>query len=64
MDLGFVQQPLIRQIMNKEAAEILAAALEEDAQDHESGKYTEIGLKWDDVYGQILPIEDEFDNPI
>ena len=45
--------------MNKEAAEILALALEKDATDHESGQYHKIGLNWDDVYGQLLPIEND-----
>lgn len=50
--------------MNKEATEILAKALEKDAIDHESGKYDNIGHRWDDVYGQILPVEEDFNNPI
>ena len=50
--------------MNKEAAEILAEALEKDALDHESGNYDNIGLKWDDVYGQLLPIEEDIDQPV
>ena len=43
--------------MNNEAAEILADALERDAKDHDAGQYKDIGLKWDDIYGQLLPIE-------
>jgi len=50
--------------MNKEAAEIFAKALENDANDHDAGKYENIGMKWDDIYAQILPIEDDINNPI
>jgi len=49
--------------MNKEATEILATAIEKDALNHESGKYSKIGLSWDEVYGQLLPIED-IDQPM
>lgn len=50
--------------MNKEAAEIVACALEKDAADHVSGKYGNIGMCFDEVYGQILPIEEDVGNPI
>ena len=50
--------------MNPEAFEILAKALERDAAQQKSGKYSEIGMKWDEVYGEILPIEDDFENPL
>ncbi len=44
--------------MTTEAAEILADALEQDAQAQEAGKVDAIGLRWDDVYAEILPIQD------
>lgn len=50
--------------MNSEAAEILASALEQDASNHEGGNYSSIGSKWDDVYAELLPIEDDINNPI
>ncbi len=50
--------------MNLEASEILARALEEDIKTQELGNPLEIGEKWDDVYGELLPIEDDISNPI
>ena len=50
--------------MNSEAVNILAAALEEDAKNHDSEKYSAIGLNWDNIYGEILPIEDDFETPL
>lgn len=50
--------------MNKEAAKLFANALESDADDHDAGRYENIGMKWDDIYAQILPIEDDINNPI
>ena len=46
--------------MNKatEADDILAAALLEDAVAHESGSYDRIAEKYDEVYGELLPIQD------
>ncbi|HEB54832.1 MAG TPA: hypothetical protein ENI98_00725 [Gammaproteobacteria bacterium] len=44
--------------MKNEAAEILAKALEEDAIAQESGNIDDIGLRWDDVYAEILPLQD------
>ncbi|MDH3377754.1 MAG: hypothetical protein OEQ39_12465 [Gammaproteobacteria bacterium] len=44
--------------MTSESAEILAAALEADADAQERGETDNIGMKWDDVYGQILPINE------
>ena len=48
--------------MNTEAAEILAIALEKDAMDHDQGKFEGIGMRWDDVYGELLPIEENIDS--
>lgn len=50
--------------MNKEAANILARALEKDASDQENGSFPTIGDCWDDVYGELLPIENDIENPI
>lgn len=50
--------------MNKEAAEIFAKALEEDIKLQEEGRFVEIGENWDDVYAELLPIDDDIDNPI
>jgi len=50
--------------MNKEAAEIFATALENDANDQDEGRYENIGMKWDDIYAQILPIEEDINVPI
>jgi len=44
--------------MVNEAAEILACALEQDAQAQEAGNINDIGLRWDDIYAEILPIQD------
>ena len=44
--------------MHSEAAEILANALEQDALAHESGKPDEIGMQYDPVLAEILPIDD------
>lgn len=44
--------------MPSEAADILAKALEDDAAAHEAGQYSSIGERYDDVYGEILPIDD------
>lgn len=50
--------------MNLEAAKILATSLEEDIKTQELRSPLEIGEKWDDVYAQLLPIEDEIENPV
>ena len=50
--------------MNTEAAEILATALENEAANHERGNYDSIGNKWDHVYAELLPIENDIDNSI
>jgi hypothetical protein len=50
--------------MNKEAAEIFATALENDADEQDAGRYENIGMKWDDIYAQILPIEEDINTPI
>ena len=50
--------------MNPEAAEILASALEGDVRTQVEGDPIEIGEKWDDIYAELLPIEDDIDNPI
>jgi hypothetical protein len=50
--------------MNPGAADMLADALEEDIRAQEQGRFIEIGEKWDDVYAELLPIEDDIDNPI
>ncbi len=50
--------------MNLEATEILARALEADIETQELGNHLEIGEKWDDVYAELLPIEEEINNPI
>ena len=50
--------------INKEAAEALANALESDADDQDAGRYENIGMKWDDTYAQMLPIEEDMNNPI
>ncbi len=50
--------------MNKEASEIFASALEADIKRQQEGQDHSIGLEWDDVYGQLLPIEEDFENPI
>ncbi len=44
--------------MNNEAAEILANALVQDAQAQDAGRINDIGLRWDDVYAEILPFQD------
>jgi len=49
--------------MNPEAQVILAQAIEADIQNQLSGNHLEIAERWDDVYGELLPIEDEMDNP-
>jgi len=41
-----------------EAAEILAKALEVDALAHEAGQFANIGMRYDPVLGEILPIND------
>jgi hypothetical protein len=41
-----------------EADEILAAALLDDAAAHESGAHDRIAMGYDDVYAQLLPIQD------
>ncbi|MEY2426073.1 MAG: nitrite reductase small subunit [Actinomycetota bacterium] len=38
--------------------EILARALVADAEAHESARYDDIGERYDDVYGELLPIQD------
>ena len=50
--------------MNLEAAEILARGLEEDIKTQKHGDPLVIGEKWDDVYAELLPIEDDIDNPV
>ena len=50
--------------MNSEAANIFAIALEKDAEDHEAGRFRNIGSNWDRVYGEILPIENDVENPL
>lgn len=50
--------------MNEEAANILASALEKDAEAHDSGDFINMGMRWDDIYGEILPIEDNINIPI
>ena len=49
--------------MNNEATNIIASALESDANNHDSGKYQEIGLNWDNIYSEILPIEENIASP-
>lgn len=44
--------------ISSEAAEILASALERDAEDHERGKFENIGMRYDDVENEILPLQD------
>lgn len=44
--------------MSSEAAEILAQALELDAAAQESGELENIGMRYDDVLNEILPIDD------
>jgi hypothetical protein len=44
--------------MPSEAAEILARALELDAEAQERGELDNIGMQYDEVLGQILPIDD------
>ena len=44
--------------MTSESAEILARALEHDADTQEKNKTSEIGNRYDDVYSQILPINE------
>ena len=44
--------------MHSEAAEILANALEQDALAHEAGRMDELGMQYDPVLAQILPIDD------
>lgn len=41
-----------------EAEEILAAALIEDARAHDARSYDHIAIRYDDVYAQLLPIQD------
>ena len=50
--------------MNKEASEIFSNALESDANDHDAVLYENIGMKWDEIYSLLLPIEDDINNPI
>ncbi|MFH2047046.1 MAG: hypothetical protein ABIK92_18105 [Pseudomonadota bacterium] len=50
--------------MNTEAAEILASALEQDASDQESGKIKDLGMRYDEVENQLLPIEEDINKPI
>lgn len=50
--------------MKTEAVEILAKALEADIATQAQGDSLVIGEKWDEVYAQLLPIEDDIDNPI
>lgn len=38
--------------------EILADALLKDAEAHEDGRYDDIGERYDDVYGELLPMDD------
>ena len=53
----------MNQIMNKEATELLASALEKDANDQDLGQIENLGMQWDNVYGQILSI-DEINQPL
>ena len=41
-----------------EADEILAAALQADAEAHERGRYDTIAAQYDDAQAQLLPIQD------
>jgi hypothetical protein len=50
--------------MNNEAANILASALENDANNHDAGIHQEIGLNWDNIYAEILPIEEDINSPL
>ena len=50
--------------MNREPADILAQALQQDASDQAQGQYEAIGEKWDAVYAEMLPIEEDIDNPV
>ena len=44
--------------MSCEASEILARALENDAYAQERGELEDIGMQYDEVLGQILPIDE------
>ena len=44
--------------MPSESAEILANALEADADAQVRGDFENIGMQWDEVYGEILPINE------
>ena len=50
--------------MNPQAAEIFASAIEEDIKLQEQGRFLEIGEKLDEVYAELLPIEDDINNPV
>jgi hypothetical protein len=41
-----------------EADKIMAAALLDDARAHEAGSYAQIASRYDDIYAEILPLED------
>ncbi len=44
--------------MDKEDIKVFTNALEQDIINHQNDQLEKIGLKWDDVYGYLLPIED------
>jgi hypothetical protein len=50
--------------MNNEASNIVATALEIDANKHDAGEYQEIGSCWDNIYAEILPIEEDISSPL
>ncbi len=50
--------------MATEAAEILAKALVADAELHEANRYHEIGERYDDVYGELLPLDGASEAPV
>ena len=49
----------VRRIRNvSKAGEILAKALEADASAQDRGEYSEIGMKYDEILCEVLPIND------